>query len=181
MNDFSNLLGISRVCGQDCRHILDRIICLHIRGLVGHLAIARGVRFVETIRCKWLDEFPDTLRKILRELAIVLESIDELIAVAGTPTELARVSLGGTFDVRKIDGFLLTPEVLQTWKDKFSSASLEQMKTEFGVSPGRADVLYSGVLVLQNFCQALHVKALQVSSRGVRFGVALEAAKRSGQ
>ena len=102
----------------------------------------------------------------------------QLIAVAGTPTELARVSLGGVFDASKIDGFKLTQQDLKDWQFKFSQCSVSEIQSKYGVSAGRADLILSGVVILQSVMSALRKSELQVSTRGVRFGVALELAGR---
>jgi len=121
--------------------------------------------------------------KIKREIAAVTQkilaagSIDCLLAVAGTPTELAKVEIG-KFDCEKIEGFSLTLEKLQGWQEKFSQHTPAEITQKFSVDPGRADVILVGVLILQEICRALQKDKMTVSTRGVRFGVALEIDRR---
>jgi exopolyphosphatase/guanosine-5'-triphosphate,3'-diphosphate pyrophosphatase len=105
------------------------------------------------------------------------DSIAELIAVAGTPTELARVSLG-KFDPQKIDGLSFSKQVLQDWLLKLQNLSPAERSQKYGFAPGRADIIYVGILILLTALEQLQVPAMTVSTRGVRFGVALEIARR---
>jgi exopolyphosphatase/guanosine-5'-triphosphate,3'-diphosphate pyrophosphatase len=99
--------------------------------------------------------------------------VDEILAVAGTPTEIARIELG-RFDPALIDGYVISKERLQNWMDKFSCSKVEDIIANFGVSAGRADVILVGVTILSEICQALDKEQILVSTRGVRFGIALE-------
>jgi exopolyphosphatase / guanosine-5'-triphosphate,3'-diphosphate pyrophosphatase len=99
--------------------------------------------------------------------------IDEILAVAGTPTELARIEIG-QFDVEKIDGYYFTSTVLDEWIERFSQRTIAEIISDFGVNPGRADVILTGVLILRAVCRVFGKDKLIVSTRGVRFGVALE-------
>ena len=99
------------------------------------------------------------------------------LAVAGTPTELARIEFGA-FDPKKIDGFQLTQQKLQQRFEEFKICSSEQIQQRYGVSTGRADLILVGVMILQEFCRQFGFEAVEVSTRGVRYGVALEIEKR---
>jgi exopolyphosphatase/guanosine-5'-triphosphate,3'-diphosphate pyrophosphatase len=103
--------------------------------------------------------------------------IEELIAVAGTPTELVAAELG-EFNPEKIDGFVLTEKKLNDWIQRFKSSSALERTENMGISKGRADVILAGTLMLQYALQALRFSSLKVSTRGVRYGVALELEKR---
>lgn len=100
----------------------------------------------------------------------------EVLAVAGTPTTIAQVELG-YFDPAKIDGYILTQAGLESWLAKFTDMSVAE-KIKVGVPEGRADVIIVGVITLLETLKAFNLKELTVSTRGVRYGVALELAKR---
>jgi exopolyphosphatase / guanosine-5'-triphosphate,3'-diphosphate pyrophosphatase len=102
--------------------------------------------------------------------------IDEIIAVAGTPTSLAAAEIG-VFDPNRIDGYQLTYESLQSWLNRLSAASVSE-KIKMGIPEGRADVILIGVLILLQTLEKFNKKALTVSTRGVRYGVALEIDRR---
>ncbi len=99
-------------------------------------------------------------------------SLDRIIAVAGTPTSLAAAELG-FFDSEEIDGYLLTKTALEGWLTRLSAASIEE-KIKFGIPAGRADVILVGVIILLSTLRHFRLNELTVSTRGVRYGVALE-------
>ena len=122
------------------------------------------------------DEFNETLSKIKAKI-----SNKELVAlaVAGTPTELARIDIGGVFDPQKIDGHKISIDKLLDYQSKLQGRSVEQIQNEIGVNSGRSDVLLPGVIILKAILSYLSLKELTVSTRGVRFGVALEVFRRN--
>lgn len=103
-------------------------------------------------------------------------SVDEILAVAGTPTSLVAAQLG-YFDVQQIDGFKLTKKDLINWQSRLQTASIEE-KVKMGLPSGRADVMLIGVLILIQTLQFFDQDHLIVSTRGVRHGIALEMARR---
>lgn len=103
--------------------------------------------------------------------------VQELVAVAGTPTELVAAKLG-VFDSQKIDGYQLTVQALDQWVGQLSQKTAQQRVDELGISPGRADIILAGTLILRLILQSLRFSSVTVSTRGVRFGVALELEKR---
>lgn len=102
--------------------------------------------------------------------------LDEVLAVAGTPTTLAAAEIGA-FDVGRIDGYILTKDKLKEWLERLSSASVEQ-KIEMGIPAGRADVILIGVITLLRTLEIFGASQIVVSTRGVRYGVALEIYRR---
>lgn len=126
-----------------------------------------------------VQQFRDYASEKLRPLleAIRKLKVEELVAVAGTPTELAAATLGG-FDVTKIDGFRFSSRTLQEWIQNFMETNAEERVRDFGISQGRADIILAGTLILDLILSGLQMQSLTVSTRGVRFGVALELAKR---
>ena len=98
--------------------------------------------------------------------------VEEILAVAGTPTAIAAAEIGG-FVAEKIDGYKLTEKSLNTWLDKLQKASVEE-KIKMGIPAGRADVIIIGVITLLQTLKAFNLSDIIVSTRGVRYGVALE-------
>ncbi len=103
-------------------------------------------------------------------------SLDEIIAVAGTPTALV-VAILGQFDPARVDGFQLSLTDLENWSRRLIPASVQQ-KIDMGIPQGRADVILIGVLILIQTLKKFNQKTLSVSTRGVRYGVALEMDRR---
>jgi exopolyphosphatase / guanosine-5'-triphosphate,3'-diphosphate pyrophosphatase len=104
--------------------------------------------------------------------------VTELIAVAGTPTELAAATLG-EFNMAKIDGYQITEKHLTDWIRKFKQSGTRERIENFGISKGRADVILAGTLILENIRKAFGFPSITVSTRGVRYGIALELEKRT--
>ncbi|MBC7742659.1 MAG: Ppx/GppA family phosphatase [Bdellovibrionaceae bacterium] len=102
--------------------------------------------------------------------------LSEILAVAGTPTALAAAALGH-FDPQKIDGFVLTDAALEEWVRKLVGATVDE-KIIMGIPAGRADVILIGAITLLESLKVFKQNKLKVSTRGVRFGVALEIYRR---
>lgn len=117
---------------------------------------------------------------VQKEIASIIHlsktPVQEILAVAGTPTTIAAVELGG-FDAKKIDGYILTLENLNTWLKKLTPMSVDE-KLTVGFPQGRADVILVGIVILIETLRAFNLNQITVSTRGVRYGVALELAKR---
>ncbi len=126
-----------------------------------------------------LGRLQEYVRKELYQIKGKMENlpIDIALAVAGTPTELAKI-LVGQFCVEKIDGSHLSINHLTLWRDSFSKRNPQQIQQDFGMSPGRSDVILVGVIILEEFCRLFDQPFLEVSTRGLRFGVAIEAERR---
>ncbi len=103
-------------------------------------------------------------------------NIEEIIAVAGTPTTLVAAELG-RFDANQIDGFKLTELRLQKWLSQLTTATVEE-KVAMGIPAGRADVILIGVITLLETLKIFNQTQLTVSTRGVRYGIALEMGRR---
>lgn len=101
----------------------------------------------------------------------------EILAVAGTPTTLAAVELGA-FIPEKIDGYEMTLGSLEKWLLKLQPLSVQQ-KLDLGFPAGRADVILVGIIILIETMKKFNLSKINISTRGVRYGVALELAGRS--
>lgn len=104
------------------------------------------------------------------------EQIDQIIAVAGTPTSLVAIEVGG-FDEKKVDGFFLSRERLAYWVETFASTTVEEKKVKYNLG-GRADIIYAGTSILLSVIDSLKMPGMFVSTKGVRYGVALELLRR---
>lgn len=95
-----------------------------------------------------------------------------VIAVAGTPTTLATLEQGLPFETQRVDGFELSIDRLRHWVNILAGMTIEQRQKLAGMEPKRADVIVAGALVLLLTAEALGVKGVIVSIRGLRYGVA---------
>ncbi len=102
--------------------------------------------------------------------------VDEVLAVAGTPTTLAAVEIG-KFQVDVIDGYVFTLNRLEKWLTELIPLSVTE-KIQKGFPEGRADVILVGLIILMETLKLFKKDQLIVSTRGVRYGVALELARR---
>lgn len=102
------------------------------------------------------------------------QSISQILAVAGTPTALVAAELG-RFDEKIIEGFCLTETKLQEWLSFLTNASIDQIEKK-GIEKGRADVILVGVIILLETLKKFKQTRIIVSTRGVRYGVAIEVA-----
>jgi exopolyphosphatase/guanosine-5'-triphosphate,3'-diphosphate pyrophosphatase len=100
------------------------------------------------------------------------EDIRHVVAVAGTPTSLAALELGG-FDEKKVDGFFLKKDRLAFWVQEFGNTTVEEKKNKYQLG-GRADIIFAGASILLELVENLNLAGLTVTTKGVRYGVALE-------
>jgi exopolyphosphatase/guanosine-5'-triphosphate,3'-diphosphate pyrophosphatase len=105
--------------------------------------------------------------------AILKESDDfDIVAVAGTPTELARQALG-EFDSEKINGYEITDQFLKENIKLMSGKSSEEL-TAIGFNKDRSEIILAGTYILNYLIQSLDKNKLRVSTKGLRYGVALD-------
>ncbi len=97
----------------------------------------------------------------------------EVIAVAGTPTTLAMLDQACDFSEEKVNGYKLRLERIERWIEKLAGMSVAERESLRGMEPKRADVIVAGSLILASALRALRREELTVSTRGVRYGVAL--------
>ncbi len=95
----------------------------------------------------------------------------ELFAVAGTPTSLAALEIGA-FVPEKIDGFKFNISSLEKWLKIFTQTSVEEKKEKYNLG-GRADIIFVGTTILLEFMKYFNFKSVTVSTKGVRYGVAI--------
>lgn len=126
---------------------------------------------VPAVEQKTMNEFiQKQIQTVLPE--IKKNKIDQIIAVAGTPTSIVAIEVGG-FDEKKVDGHFLTKERLAHWVQEFSNTTVEEKKTKYQLG-GRADIIFAGASILLSVIESLNLPGMIVSTKGVRYGVALE-------
>lgn len=108
----------------------------------------------------------------------LLSRTTNVVAVAGTPTTLAAVQQGQAFVAEKIHGHKLATEALGKMITDLAAMTVAERSRLGGMEPKRADVIVAGAICLSEAAKLLQAKALQVSIRGVRYGVAQWASRR---
>lgn len=105
------------------------------------------------------------------------KKVKEVIAVAGTPTSLACLELAQDYDESKVHKLTLTQNQIVKWIEIMAPMTVEEREQLKGMPSKRADVLVAGSLILLAAMKSLNVNQVTVSTRGVRFGVALKLAE----
>ena len=100
----------------------------------------------------------------------------ELVAVAGTATTIAAISLGlKAYDPEAIDGSRLTyAQVVQVAEDLALADHAERLAIPV-MHPGRADVIVGGALVLRTIMERSGLDAVLISEHDILDGIALSA------
>jgi exopolyphosphatase / guanosine-5'-triphosphate,3'-diphosphate pyrophosphatase len=101
------------------------------------------------------------------------DKFNEIVAVAGTPTTLAAVDQKRDFAEELVHGFRLKLATIDDWILKMKVMSVDQRERLPGMQPKRADVIVTGSILLAEAMRALGQTEATVSTRGVRYGVAL--------
>lgn len=104
------------------------------------------------------------------------KNVKEVIAVAGTPTSLACLELAQDYDESKVHKLTLTQNKIVKWIERMAQLSVDEREKLKGMPSKRADVLVAGSLILLAAMKSLNINQVTVSTRGVRFGVALKLA-----
>lgn len=116
----------------------------------------------------------------------LVQSLNELsfakgksaVAVAGTPTTLAMLTLQSDYDEDKIHQFKISKGTVEVWFRKLANLSVEERRQLPGMPEKRADVMVAGCLILSRVMEKLGFEELVVSTKGVRYGLALEEFKK---
>lgn len=107
------------------------------------------------------------------EIFSTLPEIKLAVAVAGTPTTLAALSMRKPFNEKDVHRYQLSISDIASWRDKLASLSIEERVELPGMQANRADVLVAGSAILAAVCRKLRVGSVMVSTKGVRYGAAL--------
>ncbi len=102
------------------------------------------------------------------------------IAVAGTATTLAfcvaRERFGlEKFEAKKLEGMLLKKLEVEQFAYQLKSQTIEERTQFFHLDPLRADVILAGVLIFLRILEKFKIPHCHVSTRGLRYGVLLNA------
>lgn len=128
----------------------------------------------------------DMIEPVLQDIFDQARSQDlEFIAVAGTPTTLASMELGH-YSAESIEGYVLNDENLTKWSSILARLSPAEICARYHIDPKRADVMMSGVEILNQTNQCLmrltkKKTCIIVSTKGIRYGLMMEMVRRFGQ
>jgi exopolyphosphatase/guanosine-5'-triphosphate,3'-diphosphate pyrophosphatase len=109
---------------------------------------------------------------MLRELRIY--HIDLAIGSSGTITNLADVAARMYLKRERQPDDVLSYEHLQQLLPMLCAQPLEERRKIPGLTPARADIIIAGAAILQTLMEALQVKAIRVTDRGLRDGLLVD-------
>jgi len=103
-----------------------------------------------------------------------LDGSTRVVAVAGTPTSLIALEKQIDFDEGRVHRQDLSVQQMARWRDRLARMTVLEREKLPGMPSQRADVIVAGITILKLACEALGVNSVLVSTRGVRFGLALK-------
>lgn len=101
------------------------------------------------------------------------QKIQNVIAVAGTPTEIGSYFLGG-FDKAKLENFEITINMLSNFIDLMFKHTTEERIYKLKINPGRADILPYAALILRKIMHKMNLQSIKVGTKGLRYGLVEE-------
>lgn len=182
--------GISEFIGRAERYsVIDigggstEIIIGDARGITAKTSIDIGaVRLTERI----LKDSPPETAAILEAHAFIASLMPPLVkdiaatfsvGVAGTVTTLAALHQRlPEYQSEKVSGYSLSFEDIGAMFGLLKDRSVSQIVAFPQISPGRADILLAGIMVLMGYMEAAGLRRITVSDRGLRYGVLLREA-----
>jgi exopolyphosphatase/guanosine-5'-triphosphate,3'-diphosphate pyrophosphatase len=100
-----------------------------------------------------------------------------LVGTAGTVTSLCAMSLGlASYDPDRVHGHGLALAALDREIARLRASTQAERERMAGLDPKRADVILAGALILRQIAAAAGTDAIQVSDRGIRWGLLYEQA-----
>jgi len=115
-----------------------------------------------------------SMQKFAAEMFATKGEVETFVATAGTPTTVAAMKLGqtyDTYDAKKINGTTLRVEELDIYLKKLLSQPFEVREQMVGV--GRSDLIAAGILIFKHLYRILEAEQCIVVDDGLREGVAL--------
>jgi exopolyphosphatase/guanosine-5'-triphosphate,3'-diphosphate pyrophosphatase len=100
-----------------------------------------------------------------------------VIGTAGTATTLAAMRLGlERYDPVLVTGLRLSRDAVMMLLGRLNAATVEERKAIPGIEPQRADVIAAGAAIFARILQRIDAQVLITCDRGIRWGLAFEAA-----
>ena len=133
----------------------------------------------EPVQANDIKDAREMIRSVLCDTPMVR---GDWYGVAGTPTTLALMAQNVEYtDVKAAHDYLLTHETVREISHMLLVRSTSEICALRGVHPQRADILSAGALILDEVMHFHNCAALRVSTRGLRYGVLLQAVDAVGK
>jgi len=141
---------------------------------VGIVTIAQSYQNLENIVQALPQEMLE-MQMFCAEVYATKGKVDSFVATAGTPTTVAAMKLGQTYetyDASKINGTTLVVDELDFYLKKLLELPFEER--EMTVGTGRSDLITAGILIFKQLFSIVEFKSCVVVDDGLREGVALK-------
>ena len=142
---------------------------------VGIVTLAQSYQDLEGISTALPQEMLE-LERFCIEIYAEQGKVDSFIATAGTPTTVAAMKLGQTYDCynpKKINGTSIVKQELDFYLKKLLNMPFNEREITVGV--GRSDLIAAGILIYKQLFSIVEFESCVVIDDGLREGVALEA------
>ncbi len=97
---------------------------------------------------------------------------ERVVSIGGTGVNLAMLALEATqFDPAQAHGVWIRLETLLTLREQLMRLSDAERRALPGIEPNRAPLLPIGALIMERALLALRGTAIQISMRGLRYGI----------
>ncbi len=154
------------------------------RGKNGVLSRSRSLDIgAVTVMEDHLQEAPSTSGQVSKARTAIRSRLkrlpppsDELVGVGGTISTALGVSLRRQPTPKNIHQGQLTRDTITRLLNRLLSMPVEKRLLIRGLGPGRADILPSGLLILDEYLGISNQTSLRVSAHGLRHGLALHLA-----
>ena len=121
---------------------------------------------METEQKQALRAFCKSKSLALTEKVLCGQRAETLIAVGGTATQLAMLTLGlPAYDANRVHGFQLTKEQVETWYDTLTTLSGAERRALPGMEAKRADVIVCGTAIIAAVMDNCGAVMIQVSDK----------------
>ncbi|MCI0492679.1 MAG: Ppx/GppA family phosphatase [Planctomycetes bacterium] len=158
-------------------------IVLSSSGLVDQIyatklgAVLVAEQYGATSRCseKQLAKMRDFIdRRLKKEVGKPPFEPDMLFGTGGTFTALASIMMAQQGQAgQPMWGFRVTRAQIRHLVADLAQMSLEKRRKVTGLNPNRADIIVSGLAIIERIMRHMHVNVVQVHTRGVRDGLLL--------
>ncbi len=121
------------------------------------------------------NDIVQVVRELLREKASKLDNIssyNDVFGVGGTITSLAAIAEEmEIYNSEIVENYSLSRSRIEKICRMLAGKNLEERKQVPGLQPERADIIVSGILILLAFMKYFDYSRLQVSDRGILYGM----------
>lgn len=120
------------------------------------------------------DEIDQAVRQVMAMLIELPQSKNPLVVVGGTATTLVSMELGlREFDSKMIHGSFLTEGALNKWINRLARLTVSERTALPGLPRERADIIFSGAIILRAVMQHFEVEEVQISTNDIMLGALL--------